>query len=312
MTDHPSIAPLSFAATDDGEELARAELYGLLARLWLAPPDAALLQQFRVAVTAGAGARRPARGALAGAGGGDARDHRGRGRRRARRAVPRRRQARGLCLRLVLPHRLPQREAAGALRDRPAAARAWRATRSALETEDHVAYVFEVMRYLIAGDDVAVCNLEQQRRFFRAHLQPWVEALCDAVEAHPRADTWRARGGLHARLRAGRDAGLRHARSMTPIATERHHRPRSSPAAAAAAWAASTRACRTTTACRWRCTRCCACSRRWAQLMINANRNLGAYESMGVPVWPDADRRLPRPAGRPAGRAGALRDAATW
>jgi molybdopterin-guanine dinucleotide biosynthesis protein A len=24
------------------------------------------------------------------------------------------------------------------------------------------------------------------------------------------------------------------------------------------------------------------------QLMINANRNLGAYESMGVPVWPDA------------------------
>src|SRR5678815_2121192 len=23
------------------------------------------------------------------------------------------------------------------------------------------------------------------------------------------------------------------------------------------------------------------------QLMINANRNLGAYESMGVPVWPD-------------------------
>jgi molybdopterin-guanine dinucleotide biosynthesis protein A len=24
------------------------------------------------------------------------------------------------------------------------------------------------------------------------------------------------------------------------------------------------------------------------QLMINANRNLGAYESMGVPVWPDS------------------------
>ena len=24
------------------------------------------------------------------------------------------------------------------------------------------------------------------------------------------------------------------------------------------------------------------------ELMINANRNLGAYESMGVPVWPDA------------------------
>ena len=48
------------------------------------------------------------------------------------------------------------------------------------------------MRYLIAGDDVAVCNLEQQRRFFRAHLQPWVERLCDTVAAHPRARTWRA------------------------------------------------------------------------------------------------------------------------
>lgn len=34
------------------------------------------------------------------------------------------------------------------------------------------------------------------------------------------------------------------------------------------------------------------------QLMINANRNLGAYESMGVPVWPDA---LPDYAGPLAG-----------
>ena len=52
------------------------------------------------------------------------------------------------------------------------------------------------MRYLIAGDDVAVCNLEQQRRFFRAHLQPWIAQLCDAVEAHPRASTWRALAAL--------------------------------------------------------------------------------------------------------------------
>ena len=63
---------------------------------------------------------------------------------------------------------------------------------NALETEDHIAYLLEVMRYLIAGDDVAVCNLEQQRLFFRIHLQPWVERLCDAVDVHPRADNWRA------------------------------------------------------------------------------------------------------------------------
>lgn len=30
-------------------------------------------------------------------------------------------------------------------------------------------------------------------------------------------------------------------------------------------------------------------------LMINANRNLGAYESMGVPVWPDASADYPGP-----------------
>jgi len=29
--------------------------------------------------------------------------------------------------------------------------------------------------------------------------------------------------------------------------------------------------------------------------MINANRNLGAYESMGVPVWPDAQTDYPGP-----------------
>jgi TorA maturation chaperone TorD len=60
------------------------------------------------------------------------------------------------------------------------------------ETEDHVAYGFEVMRYLIAGDDPSVCTLEQQRRFFRSHRQTWVERLCDAVVAHPAAATWRS------------------------------------------------------------------------------------------------------------------------
>src|SRR5439155_23502773 len=55
------------------------------------------------------------------------------------------------------------------------------------ETEDHVAYLCEVMRYLIAGDDVAVANLTRQQEFFAEHLQPWVGAMCDAIAAHPRA-----------------------------------------------------------------------------------------------------------------------------
>ena len=51
MNDKISSEPIRIAPPDDADELARAELYGLLARLWLAPPDDALLAQFRVAVT---------------------------------------------------------------------------------------------------------------------------------------------------------------------------------------------------------------------------------------------------------------------
>lgn len=55
------------------------------------------------------------------------------------------------------------------------------------ETEDHLAYLCEVMRYLIAGDDVALANLTRQRDFFATHIQPWVLTLCDELQKHPRA-----------------------------------------------------------------------------------------------------------------------------
>ena len=60
------------------------------------------------------------------------------------------------------------------------------------ETEDHIAYLCEVMRYLIAGDDVAVANLARQREFFAVHLQPWVMPMCDAIAVHPKARFYRA------------------------------------------------------------------------------------------------------------------------
>ena len=44
-----SLSPPSDASWD--EETARAELYGLLSRLYYAPPDADLMAQLRVAVT---------------------------------------------------------------------------------------------------------------------------------------------------------------------------------------------------------------------------------------------------------------------
>jgi TorA maturation chaperone TorD len=64
------------------------------------------------------------------------------------------------------------------------------------ETEDHVACLFEVMRYLIAGEDVAVANLTQQKAFFAAHVQPWMPAMCDAVAQHPKAHFYAALAAL--------------------------------------------------------------------------------------------------------------------
>lgn len=60
------------------------------------------------------------------------------------------------------------------------------------ETEDHVAYLCVVMRYLIAGDDVAVCNLTAQRNFFATHLQSWILQLCDALQGQPAAHFYAA------------------------------------------------------------------------------------------------------------------------
>ncbi|CAJ0722636.1 MAG: molecular chaperone [Ralstonia sp.] len=64
------------------------------------------------------------------------------------------------------------------------------------ETEDHLATLCEVMRYLIAGDDVAVARIEEQRAFFQRHLAPWVDTACDAVLQHPRAALYADVAGL--------------------------------------------------------------------------------------------------------------------
>jgi len=183
--------PLRFDAPDDHEELARAELYGLLARLWIAPPDEALLRQFAFAVTQtpepGAVLEAPWQDLVA-----------------AMRDTTESRAAdeyEALFLGVGKPEVFLYGSyyLSGFLHERPLAT--LRADLAELglgrdpgrgETEDHLAYVLEVMRYLIAGDDVAVCNLERQRRFFRGHVQPWAELLCDTVEAHPRAVVWRS------------------------------------------------------------------------------------------------------------------------
>jgi TorA maturation chaperone TorD len=185
-----NLTALSFATADDSEELARAELYGLLARLWLAAPDDALLTQFKVAVTqapaAGGFLEEPWQALVATM--------------RSTTATQAAEEYDALFQGVGKPEVFLYGSyyLAGFLNEKPLALlRDDLATlglgrdEARAETEDHVAYVFEVMRWLIAGDDVAVCNLEQQRRFFRAHVQPWLERMCDAVDAHPRAAVWK-------------------------------------------------------------------------------------------------------------------------
>ncbi|MCF8165783.1 MAG: molecular chaperone TorD family protein [Rhodoferax sp.] len=53
------------------------------------------------------------------------------------------------------------------------------------ETEDHISALCEVMRYLIAGDDVEISNLTNQRVFFNDHIRPWHDDLFDAIDNVP-------------------------------------------------------------------------------------------------------------------------------
>lgn len=168
------------------EETARAEIYGLLASLYYAAPAGELLEQLRVAVTeapaSGAFLEEPWRSVVGAARASD----------EATLAAEYDTLFGGVGkpeVYLFGSHYL-----SGFLNEKPLAAlrgdlRELGLTRDEQmpETEDHIAYLCEVMRYLIAGDDVAIANLTRQRAFFTTHLQPWVSSMCEAIEARPKA-----------------------------------------------------------------------------------------------------------------------------
>ena len=50
------------------------------------------------------------------------------------------------------------------------------------EPEDHLAALCDVMRYLIIGDESRdAASLEQQKQFFTRNIQTWCQRFCDAV-----------------------------------------------------------------------------------------------------------------------------------
>lgn len=173
------------------EETARAEVYGLLAALYYAPPTAELLAQLRVAVT-----QAPTEGGIleeswsavvaASRAADDA-------------AVVKEYNALFGGVGKPEVHLFGSHYLTGFLNEKPVARLRTDLAKLGLErdeamseTEDHFAYLCEVMRYLIAGDDVAVANLTQQKSFFGDHLQPWATAMCDAIGQHPRAKFYAA------------------------------------------------------------------------------------------------------------------------
>ncbi len=173
------------------EETARAEVYGLLAALYYAPPSAELLAQLRVAVTeapaAGGFLEEPWRQFV------------GTVRELSDEQVANEYDALFGGVGKPEVYLFGSYYLSGFLNEKPLAA--LRGDLAALglardetmpETEDHFACVCEVMRYLIAGDDVEIANLTQQQKFFSTHVQPWVPAMCEAITAHPKAKFYAA------------------------------------------------------------------------------------------------------------------------
>lgn len=176
-------SPLSSALD---EETARAELYGLLAVLFYAPPTTALLTQLRAAATetpaAGAFLEEPWR-TLVGA-----------ARTRTDEAIQNEYTLLFGGVGKPEVYLYGSHFLSGFLNEKPLARLRTELNNLGLarsedmsETEDHFAYLCEVMRYLIAGDDVAVANLTRQREFFSTHIQPWVNAMCDDIKNNPQA-----------------------------------------------------------------------------------------------------------------------------
>ena len=168
------------------EEVARAEMYGLLATLFYQPPSAELLAQLQAAVTeapeAGGFLEEPWRALVAFS------------RESSVQSLAQEHSALFGGVGKPEVYLFGSHYLSGFLNEKPLvqlrddlAALGLARDAAMPETEDHVAYLLEVMRYLIAGDDVAVCNLTRQAEFFARHLQPWLARLCQALVAHPRA-----------------------------------------------------------------------------------------------------------------------------
>lgn len=172
-------------------ELARAQIYGLLARLFSRPPTAAELRDI-ANLTGGSspiGAALSAVGESARTGNADAIAD----------------EFNTLFVGLTEGELRPYASyyLTGFLYEKPLADLRWDMAQLGFarndgnaEPEDHIACVLEIMEGLIIGAVGAPATLDEQQRFFDAHIVPWAEAFFLDLEAAETADFYRPVGAL--------------------------------------------------------------------------------------------------------------------
>lgn len=174
---------ITFETQDQGEEAARAELYGLLAALFYAPPSQVLLDAIAAAPAVGDTELELAWNELGTA-------CRGTSQETVREEYER------LFIGVGKPDVLLYGSfyLSGFLMEKPLAELRTDLAELGLErseilveSEDHLAALCEVMRYLITSDDAVNGSLAAQQKFFNTHMGPWVRECCEAVEKHPDA-----------------------------------------------------------------------------------------------------------------------------
>jgi TorA maturation chaperone TorD len=175
--------PLKFEAPDQGEETARADLYGLLSVLFYQPAPQALLDKIAASPAEGNSPLQQAWTDLVAVC-------------RTMKEEAVREEYEALFIGVGKPELMLYGSyyLSGFLMEKPLAALrddlarlGLRRAEQVVESEDHIASLCEVMRYLIASDDGVHANIAVQKQFFGTHLQPWAGQMCDAIAAHPQA-----------------------------------------------------------------------------------------------------------------------------
>ncbi len=174
-----SAQSIKFESQDQGEETARADLYGLLATLLYAPPPQALLDTIGSTSVQGDSVLEHAWADLVAA-----------CKTAQQEAV--REEYELLFVGVGKPEVMLYGSfyLSGFLMEKPLAELrtdlsllGLQRSDDVVESEDHLASLCEVMRYLIASDDVVHANLAAQEKFFNTHMRGWVLDCCNALEA---------------------------------------------------------------------------------------------------------------------------------